>query len=195
MTEVIRARSGTDRLEAVKADPGAALEVFRWVAEGKRLSEIAREWGCPRGAFAKWVMEKHGEVYDAALKARAADLALDALDAALSATPEDVGVRRLQADVALKLAAKFDRARYGESVRNETAVAVVADAGLVGYASELLAKIRGTGGSGMSGVVIDVPTVAEQVDENGTVSVPGAVPVHGVSVPDGPPWRDEDIVI
>jgi hypothetical protein len=73
---------------------------------------------------------------------RAADLAVQAMNAALEATPEDVAVRKLQADVSLKLAAKYDRARFGETVRVEKTISVTADAGLLGVASDLLKKVR-----------------------------------------------------
>ncbi len=72
----------------------------------------------------------------------AAERAVDAWEAALAATPEDVAVRKLQADVALKLASKFDRARYGETVRVEKTVSVGVDAALLSTAAALLDRVR-----------------------------------------------------
>lgn len=126
------------RFEEVIADPQTPGMVFGKLTDGERLPGIAKEWRIPKGKFIQWFMTKHDELYDAALKVRAAELAMQALDEALEAKPEDVAVRRLRAEVALKLAAKFDRARYGESVRVEKSVSVAVDAGLLGAAGELL---------------------------------------------------------
>src|SRR6267143_399513 len=70
-----------------------------------------------KGKFVEWFTTAHGDLYDAALKVRAAELAIEALEEARAAGPEDVAVRKLRADVALKIAGKWDRARYGESVQ------------------------------------------------------------------------------
>ncbi len=126
----------------VMADVGAPAEVFRRLTEGERLPEIAKAWRVPKGRFVEWFSTAHEALYDAALKVRAAELAMDALDAALAATPEDVAVQRLRADVALKLAGKFDRDRYGERVKVEREVAVIVDAGLIGTAAALLDRVR-----------------------------------------------------
>lgn len=130
------------RLEEVKADAVAPSMIFQRLTDRESLPQIAKSLQLPKGRFVEWFTTQHSELYDAALKVVAADLALEAMQAALDATPEDVAVRKLQADVALKLAARFDRARYGESVRVEKTVEVRADAGLVGLASDLLKRIR-----------------------------------------------------
>lgn len=126
------------RFDAVCADVAAPSLVFQLLTDGKRLPEIAKEWRIPKGRFIEWFTTKHEDLYDAALKVRAAELAMDALDASLAATPEDVAVQKLRADVALKLAAKFDRARYGETVKVERDLRLVADAGLLGTMGEIL---------------------------------------------------------
>lgn len=139
--ELTRDEGPLERFEALKRDDGAPGEVFRLLTDDEPLTlrEIAKLWRVPKGRFMEWFTSEQAPLYDLALKVRAADLALEAMQAALEATPQDVAVRKLQADVALKLAAKFDRARYGESVRHETAVTVGVDAGLLGAASDLLA--------------------------------------------------------
>ncbi len=121
-------------------DEGAPSVIFQRMTadEPETLQQIAKSWQVPKGRFVEWFTTKHESLYDAALKVRAADLAFDAMAAALAATPEDVAVRKLQADVALKLAAKFDRVRFGETVRVEKAVTFGVDAGLLGTAAELL---------------------------------------------------------
>jgi hypothetical protein len=128
------------RLADVIADPQSPSEVFRLLTadEPQKLSAIAKLWAVPKGRFVEWFTTTHADLYDAALKVLAADLALDALQAALDATPEDVSVRKLQADISLRLASKFDRARYGETVRVEKGVTFTADAGLLGTMGALL---------------------------------------------------------
>lgn len=120
------------------ADPQAPGEVFRRLTEGERLPQIATSWRVPKGRFVEWFTTKHEGLYDTALKVRAAELAMDALDEALAACPEDVAVRKLRADVALKLAAKFDRARYGETLKVEREVTLKDGSGLIGKMSDLL---------------------------------------------------------
>ena len=133
------------RLEDVKGDAGAPGEVFRLLTDegaAKTLAEVAKAWRVPNGRFVEWFTTQHAGLYDIALKVRAADLAEAALKAALEAKPETVAVAKLQADVAMKLAARFDRARFGESVKVERDVTLKIDAGLLGTAGELLARFR-----------------------------------------------------
>ena len=128
------------RFESVKADPDSPSVIFqRMTADApETLAQIAKAWKVPKGRFVEWFTTVHAALYDAALKVRAADLAFGAMQDALDATPETVSVARLRSDVALKLAAKFDRARFGETVRVEKEVSVLVDAGLLGSAAELL---------------------------------------------------------
>jgi len=139
------------RFEAMKADPDSPREIFTRLSEGETLKAIAAVWGCPKGAFVRWYMEDYGDLYDAALKVRAADLAVEALDIsdeqALAVNAQgrefdpDVARDKLRIDTRKWVASKFDRARYGESVRVERNTAVVIDSGLVGFARELLNHI------------------------------------------------------
>lgn len=126
------------RLAAVKADENAPSVVFQRLCDGEELRDVAKSWRCPKGRFLEWFTTEHADLFDAAMKVRAADYAIEAMNAALAATPEDVAVRKLQADVALKLASKFDRARFGEQVRIEKSVTVGMDEALLGTAGELL---------------------------------------------------------
>lgn len=105
------------RLVDVMSDEGAPSEVFRLLTdEGapRTLAQIAKAWAVPRGRFVEWFTTKHADRYDAALKVLAEQLAQDALSSAKDATPDDVSVRKLQADVNLKVAARWDRDRYGD---------------------------------------------------------------------------------
>lgn len=150
------------RLDAVKADDALPGEIFTRLTDSdspETLRQIAKSMRLPVGRFVEWFTTKHAELYDVALKVRAADLALDALDAAKGAprqavSPEgkplfddagkpileilDVARDKLRADVALKLAAKFDRDRYGERAASNVAPAQLADAGLLIRCGQLL---------------------------------------------------------
>lgn len=126
------------RLQALKDDPNTPSVIFQRLTDKETLPDIAKSWNVPKGRLTEWFTVQHADVYDAAMKVVAADLAIEAMQAARDATPEDVSVKKLLADVALKLAAKFDRARYGETVRVEKSVTVGVDAGLLGKAGDLL---------------------------------------------------------
>jgi len=115
------------RLEDVKRDEGAPGEVFRLLTdpdEPMTLRQIAKAWGLPRGRFVEWFTTEHAGLYDAALKVRTDDLAHEALaiaDEQCEVVKEngetydpDVGRDKLRVDTRLKLAAKWDRKRYGE---------------------------------------------------------------------------------
>jgi hypothetical protein len=102
------------RLEAVIADESVPGVVFQRVCDGETLRDIAKAWELPKGQFVRWFSTEHSELYDAALKVLADDLAHEALVKADAATPEDVACAKLSVDTRLKLAGKWDRKRYGE---------------------------------------------------------------------------------
>lgn len=131
-----------ERLEALKGDAEAPDEVFELLCAGVTLREVARRWGLPLGEFPRWFAAEHAKVLDAALRVRADTLANEALTKADAAAPETVGVAKLQSDVRLKVAAKWDPDRYGERVRHESAAVPLADAGLVVAAAALLEQVR-----------------------------------------------------
>lgn len=131
------------RLEAVKADAEAPSEVFRRLTDGDKpetLRQIAKAWAVPKGRFVEWFTTDHSELYDAALKVKAADCADAAAQAALDATPETVAVEKLRADVAFKLASRWDRDRYGERAAAGSAAVPLADAVLLVRCGQLLDK-------------------------------------------------------
>lgn len=101
------------RLESQMADQAVPGIVFQRLCEGETLRDIAKAWMVPVGLFTQWFTEKHITLFDAALKVRADQLANEALVRADGAAPETVGVAKLQADTRLRLAAQWDRARYG----------------------------------------------------------------------------------
>ena len=126
------------RLEEVVGQSETPSVVFQRVAEGESLKAIAASWQVPAGRFTEWFSTTHAELYDAALKVRADQLAHDALDAAFEATPESVQVQKLKADVALRLAAKWDRERYGDMKQVQVSVVPHADAELLTACGDLL---------------------------------------------------------
>lgn len=111
------------RLEAVKTDVNTPTVVFQRVAEGETLKKIAKAWQIPVGPFVEWFLVEHALLYDAALKVRADDLAHEALEVAdeqcevekengQKYDPE-VPRDKLRVETRLKLAAHWDRSRYG----------------------------------------------------------------------------------
>ena len=155
MSELVERDPGPmARLGAVVGRPETASVVFQRLTDAdapETLREIAKAWGVPAGRFVEWFTTEHGELYDTALKVRADQLANDALlisdeQEAVekkdgSTFDPDVGRDKLRVDTRLKLASKWDRARYGETVKIDRTISVTADAGLVGLASELLARV------------------------------------------------------
>lgn len=130
------------RLAAVQADAGSPGVIFQRVCEGERLRDIWRAWGLPKGAATRWFMEEHAGLYDAALRVRADDLAHEALEVAAGASAQDTAPRKLRVDTNLKIAARWDRARYGEQV--DVKVTVEPFAALLRRVSERkLAAARG----------------------------------------------------
>lgn len=142
MPVVSRDPGRVGRLEALKSDEGAPQEVFELLCEGVGLKTIAERWNLPRGAFARWFATEHEEVFEAALRVRAEVLANEALERADAATPETVSVAKLQAELRVRLAGKWDPDRYGDRVRVERGETPLADAGLVVAAASLLERIR-----------------------------------------------------
>lgn len=129
------------RLEAVKSDEAMPGEIFRRMTDGESpetLREIAKSLAVPKGRFVEWFTTKHAELYDAALKVKAADCADAAAQAALDATPDTVAVEKLRADVAFKLASRWDRERYGERAASNAPPAALSDAGLLISCGRLL---------------------------------------------------------
>jgi hypothetical protein len=107
-----------ERLAALKADPAFPRVVFQRMTDGEKpesLRDIAKELQVPRGLFVEWFVTEHPALYDAALKVRAAEYGEEAVSIADLATPDTVQVEKLRADTRLKVASKWDRARYGEA--------------------------------------------------------------------------------
>lgn len=86
------------------------------IADGEDLSGIAKIEGMMYSVLWKWIRADEGrwKAYRLALEARAEKEAHEALRIVDGATPEDVSVQKLRAETRLKLAAKWDKKRYGD---------------------------------------------------------------------------------
>ena len=124
-----------ERLEQVKADQSAPSVIFQRLTDGETLPQVAKSWSVPKGEFVKWFTTEHMQLYDTALKVRAADLALEALEISDGVPVQAVGPDgkglfdeagkpvlvepsvardKLRAATRQWHAARFDRARFGE---------------------------------------------------------------------------------
>lgn len=105
-----------EAFEEWKSDVNVPAMLMSRVGEGESLKEICKSAGMPYSLVARWIAETPvlKAQYDAALQLKADSLAHEALDDANGATNETVAPTKLRVDTKLKLAGKWDRARYGE---------------------------------------------------------------------------------
>src|SRR5258708_28136928 len=124
-----------ERLAEVKADQKSPGVIFERLTDGETLPEIAAAWRVPKGRFVEWFTTEHAGLHEAAMKVRAADLALEALKVSDGAPQQAVGPDglglfdadgkpvlvepsvardKLRAATRQWFASRFDRARYGE---------------------------------------------------------------------------------
>jgi len=101
------------RLQLVVDDPMTMEVVIQRVIDGESLRQIARAWKLPVTRFVKWISddEKRLAEYEGALRIRADELVHEALITA--ETGEDVARDKLVIDTGLKVAAMWDKQRYG----------------------------------------------------------------------------------
>lgn len=107
-----------ENFEAVRADKDFPSVVFQRLTaeEPETLREIAASLNLPRGKFVEWFTTEHAGLYDAALKCRADELVHDALVKADEASDRDTAAAaKVKVDTRLKVASKWDRAKYGDS--------------------------------------------------------------------------------
>ena len=141
--------------ELNRGDPTWWPGVLGHIADGGSLAEITNQRAWSWGALWAWVQgdEERLAAYDGALKARAQMLAFSALDEARDAAPEDVAVRKLRVDTNLRVASKWDRARYGENAKVE-------HSGMVGM--NLMAVLASLPRAGAEVDVTPVPAAIDQ---------------------------------
>lgn len=126
------------------------------IACGDSPKAVADEYCILFGVFMRWIeanADRRRE-YDAALRIATeghahdciaiADEQKEAVGPGGKVYDPDVARDKLRIETRLKLAGKWDRARYGETVKHEHSATLVAvDAGLLGVAADLLGKISG----------------------------------------------------
>lgn len=125
------------RLAELLARPDTLDELQQRVTDGETLVSICKAWDVPYGRVAAWLEAEpeRMEAYKAALRIRADALVAEAVQVARTTqegvstktgpdgtveTREDMlGHRKLEIDTFFKAAAKWDRARYGDSTHLE----------------------------------------------------------------------------
>jgi hypothetical protein len=100
-------------LEIVKNDPMTMEIVIQRVLDGESLRQIATAWDLPVTRFVKWISDDDARLasYEGALRVRADELVHEALITA--ETGEDIARDKLVIDTGLKIAAMWDKNRYG----------------------------------------------------------------------------------
>jgi len=113
------------------------------ITDGETLLQVSAALNVPHGLFASWIEDKPArmEMYKAALRVRADGLLHDALtvaantqagqtikdgpDGTVTTTEDMLGHRKLNVDTNLKVAARWDPARFGDSQRVELTAKVI----------------------------------------------------------------------
>ncbi len=115
--------SPMDRFAVTIADPMTMETVGQRVMEGESLKQIARSWELPVMRFIEWVVNDLArlQVYEAALRIRADDLAHETLQIADN---QDGDTRRdaLRVKTRMTMAGHWDRQRYGDVVRKDVSI-------------------------------------------------------------------------
>lgn len=129
------------RLRDLQADPDAHEEIFRLLCDGKTLRKIASEWKLPKAAFADWVLSEKPELLNRARAVQTDEFITELVPLLKDVTVENASAIKTRVDGFLKLAGKWDRTRYGEHIKVERTIDLNVDAGLLGHAADLLAKL------------------------------------------------------
>jgi len=152
-----------DRIKECGGDEGFLYFFTAQVMEGVAPRAFCEWYSIPVGLLGAWILEEPERLarYEGALKWVADDYVHEAKgiastpqmgeirkirsDGSEEVTHEDMlGHRKLQVDTNLKIAQVWDRKRFGtEKVSHGAPMSIHIDAGLIGAASELLARIRG----------------------------------------------------
>ena len=129
------------RLQALQADDTAVEEIFRLLCDGKTLRQIASEWKLPKHAFCDWVLRERPEIMDRVWAVQINEEVDELLPLLRDVTSETAQAVKTRVDGILKIASKRDRKRYGEQIKVERTLDVNIDAGLLGKAADLLARL------------------------------------------------------
>lgn len=123
------------RFQDVVAQPNAMDVIVQKLVDGEQpmtLKAIAKAWGVPYTRLAAWIFDdrERAERYNAALRFAAETYVHEAVPIADEATAERdaVAKAKLQIDTRLRIATKWDRARYGDAteVKHSGTVSLVA---------------------------------------------------------------------
>lgn len=115
-------------------------DIFDRIACGENARAVVKGY-CVRFAIFGRVLEEdlaRKLEYEAALRISADGLAFETLEILDGSDPENIGVDKARADARWKIASRLHRDRWGERVQVEKVVKIEVDAGLVGFAGELL---------------------------------------------------------
>ena len=138
-------RERRERFEALVVDEATTLEdIGQWLASGGHLPQWCKAKDIPQGRVMTWLMGdvRRWQIYLRGLEAQAHVEVAQAKGIADEATPETVGVARLQVDTAFKRAKHHAPQMYGEKVSVTNEVNLSVDVGLAGDAIELLEKMK-----------------------------------------------------
>lgn len=133
MLSTLPLHAGSKRWEEREMLRAQSAEWWDWtldrIAGGEAPSKIAEENGVRCSIFLRAIAEddRLTTEYEAALRVAAEVLAHDVVGIADDADPEAVPHAKLKIDTRLKVAGKWHRDRYGESVRVESVKRVVLD--------------------------------------------------------------------
>lgn len=124
------------RFKEIAADPQTMGVIVQRITDAETpesLKAIAKAWQVPLGKLAEWITEdsERAGQYANALRIAGEQRALEVIEIADSATPENVGVKKLQVEARKWYAGKLARDRFGEM--NE--VRVTGQVGLVAILS------------------------------------------------------------
>lgn len=130
------------RLDIVAADPMTMEVVIQRVLNGESLKQIGRSWNLPVLRFVKWVSDDAARLasYEGALRIRADELMHETLEIAAGKVEKDVEGNviafrdlqrdKLMVDTNMKLAAMWDRQRYGgEKAAGGSGITIVVNRG------------------------------------------------------------------
>lgn len=149
-----------DRIAECGGEDGFVFVVCAQVAGGCSLTDWCAHYGLHRGSV--WAVltetDERYERYKRALAGVADDYMGQVPQIALNCSLEEVPLGKFQADTLLKVAAVYDRRRFGGDKNiSVQGVGVVIDAGLAFAASELLGRLVGE--RVVQGVTLEADTV------------------------------------
>ena len=129
------------RFEALKVNELVLEEIFSRLCDGKTLRQIAKDFKVPHHSFCDWVLREHSDIMDRVWAIQINDEVDELIPILRDVTAETAPLVKTRVDGILKIASKRDRKRYGEQIKVERTLDVNIDAGLLGKAADLLARL------------------------------------------------------